>query len=447
MIDQIPDGSLDFAYVDGDHTLRGITVDLIKVFPKVREGGWIGGDDFSPSIWQHSEEYEPTLVFPLAVHFAEAMDARIYGLPHKQFLIEKAADSGHAFVDLTGRYGDLELKRQLDRRQPAHGLLVEAAQPLTPQRVRFIVPRVLACLIVLVVALAVGAGRRGPRRLVPGAGLQAPVHDLDRQGHLHRRRRHDLRRRQRRPHEQAAARPHDRPQRDGADASTAASRAGGAASATRSRRRARLEQLIRASRWRVRLAALDPGSHSGVRPRRAVAVRIDGRWRDVGTILLAEGHALFLPNRSEWAWNAGYSPIAEQAAAAGAGLWNPTYCGLGPSDASPLRVIVNADADGADEDNLNGEWMRVRNLDTVNEVHLGGWWLRDSALNRYVFPDWATLPPGESLTVYVGKGTDTWTEFFWKRKCAGLRERERRRARAWATAPTCSTRRATCGRT
>jgi hypothetical protein len=51
------------------------------------------------------------------------MDVRIYGLPHKQFLIEKAADSGHAFVDLTGRYGDLELKRQLDRRQPAHGLL------------------------------------------------------------------------------------------------------------------------------------------------------------------------------------------------------------------------------------------------------------------------------------------------------------------------------------
>jgi hypothetical protein len=123
VIDQIPDGSLDFAYVDGDHTLRGITVDLIKVFPKVREGGWIGGDDFSPSIWQHSEAYEPTLVFPLAVHFAEAMDARIYGLPHKQFLIEKAADSGHAFVDLTGRYGDLELKRQLDRRRPAHGLL------------------------------------------------------------------------------------------------------------------------------------------------------------------------------------------------------------------------------------------------------------------------------------------------------------------------------------
>ena len=177
----------------------------------------------------------------------------------------------------------------------------------------------------------------------------------------------------------------------------------------------RLEQLIRASRWRVRLAALDPGSHSGARPRRAVAVRIGGRWRDVGTIMLAEGHALWLPNRGEWAWNAGYSTIAEQAAAAGRGIWSPTYCGLGPSDASPLRVLVNSDADGADEGNLNGEWIRVQNLDPVNEVHLGGWWLRDS-VNRFVFPDWATLAPGDSLTVYVGNGTDTWTEFFWKRK-------------------------------
>ncbi len=116
VIDQVPDGSLDFAYVDGDHTLRGITIDLIRIYPKIREGGWLGGDDFSPTIWQHDPAYEPTLVFPLAVHFAEAVGARIYGLPHKQFLIEKTAESRHAFVDLTGRYGDLELKRQLDLR-------------------------------------------------------------------------------------------------------------------------------------------------------------------------------------------------------------------------------------------------------------------------------------------------------------------------------------------
>jgi hypothetical protein len=112
VIDQVPDGSLDFAYIDGDHTLRGITVDLIRVFGKVRPGGWIGGDDFTPSIWQHGDAYEPTLVFPLAVHFAEAVGARIYALPHRQFLIEKTADSDHAFTDLTGRYGDTGLRRQ-----------------------------------------------------------------------------------------------------------------------------------------------------------------------------------------------------------------------------------------------------------------------------------------------------------------------------------------------
>lgn len=53
---QIADGSLDLVYIDGDHTLRGITIDLISLLPKVRPGGFIVGDDFSKTIWQHSTE-------------------------------------------------------------------------------------------------------------------------------------------------------------------------------------------------------------------------------------------------------------------------------------------------------------------------------------------------------------------------------------------------------
>src|SRR5579864_527242 len=53
VIDRIPNGELDFAYVDGDHTLRGIAIDLIRVYPKVKVGGFVGGDDFSPTMWQH----------------------------------------------------------------------------------------------------------------------------------------------------------------------------------------------------------------------------------------------------------------------------------------------------------------------------------------------------------------------------------------------------------
>src|ERR1700746_2364378 len=47
VIEQIPGGELDFAYIDADHTLKGITIDLIRVYPKVRAGGFLGGDDFN----------------------------------------------------------------------------------------------------------------------------------------------------------------------------------------------------------------------------------------------------------------------------------------------------------------------------------------------------------------------------------------------------------------
>ena len=161
----------------------------------------------------------------------------------------------------------------------------------------------------------------------------------------------------------------------------------------------------------MRLYALDAASASGRRLKRVMATRVRGRWRDVGRILITEGHAVWLTGSREHAWNADYARRAERAAAKQLGIWNPTYCGLGPSDASPLKVTVNGSVRF-----LWDEWVRIRNLDPVNDVHLGGWSVRDSALNRYVFPDWATLPPGEWLTVYVGEGTDTWTEFFWNRR-------------------------------
>lgn len=126
--DQIGDGELDFVYIDGDHTLRGITTDLQKMYPKVRDGGFIGGDDFCRSMFQHSEEFEPTLVFPYAVYFAEAVGARIYALPHRQFLIHKRAGSGHSFIDLTGRYQDTTIKAQLAGR-PAAGKVATPQPP------------------------------------------------------------------------------------------------------------------------------------------------------------------------------------------------------------------------------------------------------------------------------------------------------------------------------
>jgi hypothetical protein len=114
VIDEIPD-NLDFAYIDADHTLRGITIDLIQVWNKVRPGGWIGGDDFRPNIWHHGQKFEPTMVFPFAVYFAEAVGCPIYGLRFRQFLIEKAPERGFSFTDLTGNYPATDVLTQVSK--------------------------------------------------------------------------------------------------------------------------------------------------------------------------------------------------------------------------------------------------------------------------------------------------------------------------------------------
>jgi hypothetical protein len=110
MIRRIPDESLDLAYVDGDHTLRGITIDMICVYPKIKPGGCIGGDDFDPSIWQHGSRFEPTLVFPFVVYFAEAVGAELWALDFHQFLLRKPLNGGRFdFHDIHDLYGQTEL--------------------------------------------------------------------------------------------------------------------------------------------------------------------------------------------------------------------------------------------------------------------------------------------------------------------------------------------------
>jgi len=107
---------LDAVYIDSNHTLKGITIDLISLYDKVTSDGFILGDDFVPSIWQHPERFEPTLVFPFAVYFAEAKGDQIFGLPFNQFLISKTPEpDAFQFHDLTGRYQETSLRKQFLR--------------------------------------------------------------------------------------------------------------------------------------------------------------------------------------------------------------------------------------------------------------------------------------------------------------------------------------------
>ncbi len=166
----------------------------------------------------------------------------------------------------------------------------------------------------------------------------------------------------------------------------------------------RLDALVKRSKGRVRLTAQDVRSNSHGRQRRSVAVKIGSRWHDVGKTLLAEGLVLWMPNKTEWAWNPRYSVIQEQAAAARRGIWNTSACGEGPSEGHPLKLWVNWRSDNSGSP--DGEWVRLRNLDSVNALDLSGWWMRDSMRRQYRFPSGTVLPPGEVMTLHVGHSAD-----------------------------------------
>jgi hypothetical protein len=175
----------------------------------------------------------------------------------------------------------------------------------------------------------------------------------------------------------------------------------------------RLEQLIKRSHWRVRLAAQDPNSHADIRLSRSVAVKVGGRWQDAGEVLMREGLTLWMPGSVEDAWNATYDRLTQEAHLKGIGMWNPTHCGAGPHQEVPLRAWVNWDPVGVDTQEVANEWVKIQNMSTTATLPLGGWWIRDSFYRRLTFKSGTEIGPGETLTVYTGHGTDTRTSAYW----------------------------------
>ncbi|MEV6342731.1 lamin tail domain-containing protein [Actinoplanes sp. NPDC051851] len=175
---------------------------------------------------------------------------------------------------------------------------------------------------------------------------------------------------------------------------------------------ARVESMVRAGRGVVRMTAINSGSSSRNRPLRSVSVKINGTWQDIGLDLVRNGYALWLPFGGEWAWDSTYELASAYASHEGKRLFDTDSCGSGPSQAAKLTVWANSDADGDDDLNLNGEWIRIGNP-TAADVPVGGWWVRDSGLRRYTFARGTVIPAGGAVYVHVGSGTDTVTDKYW----------------------------------
>ena len=48
-VDMFKDNSIDFVYIDGNHQYEFVKKDIELYLPKVKKGGWIGGDDYTNS--------------------------------------------------------------------------------------------------------------------------------------------------------------------------------------------------------------------------------------------------------------------------------------------------------------------------------------------------------------------------------------------------------------
>jgi endonuclease YncB( thermonuclease family) len=172
----------------------------------------------------------------------------------------------------------------------------------------------------------------------------------------------------------------------------------------------------------VRLRAFDPNSRAfeggsrDARLLRFVQVRRNGVWTDVGDIQIRRGHTLWHPHPVENLYDKRYHRGMMKAAAAGKNLWNTRKCGVGPQQNLPLRMWLQSDADSNDFNNLNGEWVKIYNESTDTTARLGGWKIRMAPrFAAYTFASGTQIPPGETLTVFVGKGSDTALEKYWGR--------------------------------
>ncbi len=188
----------------------------------------------------------------------------------------------------------------------------------------------------------------------------------------------------------------------------------------------RLEDLIAEAGNEVYLAAQDPDSMSGSRYRRSVWTHVDGVWRDLASVLLQEGHALWMPSRQEWAHRE-YGRQVQQAAKAGRQLWQRDYCGAGPVQDARISMWVNWDADGIDNENLNGEWVHLRNRGT-QDISIAGWTFRQSLHSRgvFVFPEGTMIRAGKAVTLHVGSGINSATRFYWDQPVSVFNNVDRR---------------------
>jgi hypothetical protein len=76
---------------------------------------------------------------------------------------------------------------------------------------------------------------------------------------------------------------------------------------------------------------------------------------------------------------------------------------------------TNFNGPGNDNYELNGEWVRIKNV-CASRKGIGGWKIHDyGKIHIYKFPSGASIGPGKTITLYSGRGTNTTSKRYWGR--------------------------------
>lgn len=125
--------------------------------------------------------------------------------------------------------------------------------------------------------------------------------------------------------------------------------------------------------------------------------------------LLETGHARMYDSR--FSRRDEFAAIERAAMENETGAWSCRSPTEGADGDTPISIRVHPDADGTDGDNLNDEYVTVRNAGDTT-LDLDGWTLSDAAGHTYEFGG-LTLAPGDSVAIHTGSGTDTETDVYW----------------------------------
>jgi hypothetical protein len=85
VLDRMPDGSLDWVYIDGNHLFEFVRQDIALSFRKVRVGGYVTGDDYTDGGWWQGG------VKRAVDEFRVTPGAELRELRNGQYVFEKAA--------------------------------------------------------------------------------------------------------------------------------------------------------------------------------------------------------------------------------------------------------------------------------------------------------------------------------------------------------------------